>query len=133
MKKTVFETTFEVRDYELDLQGIVNNANYNHYFEHTRHLYLKSVGLDFAQLHADGLDAVVVKMETEYKSPLKSGDTFVCNLSVSSEGRLKIIFDQAIYLLPERKLMTKAKVTVACIRNNRPVEPTNLKLKMNLL
>ena len=34
----VFETEMEVRDYECDIQGIVNNANYLHYTEHTRHL-----------------------------------------------------------------------------------------------
>ena len=39
----VFETEMEVRDYECDIQGIVNNANYLHYTEHTRHLYLQSL------------------------------------------------------------------------------------------
>ena len=37
----IFETTMEVRDYECDIQGIVNNANYLHYIEHTRHLFLQ--------------------------------------------------------------------------------------------
>ena len=46
----VFETEMEVRDYECDIQGIVNNANYLHYTEHTRHLYLKSLGVSFAKL-----------------------------------------------------------------------------------
>ena len=31
--KYVFETEMEVRDYECDIQGIVNNANYLHYTE----------------------------------------------------------------------------------------------------
>ena len=35
-----FETRMEVRDYECDIQGIVNNANYLHYLEHTRHRFL---------------------------------------------------------------------------------------------
>ena len=47
----VFETEMEVRDYECDIQGIVNNANYLHYTEHTRHLYLQSLGVSFAKLH----------------------------------------------------------------------------------
>jgi len=128
-----FEVLFEVRDYELDIQGIVNNANYNHYFEHARHLYLKSLGLDFAVLHAEGIDAVVVDMQTSYKAPLKSGNQFVCTLSVEAVGRLKLIFNQKLLLLPERKLMTTARVTVACIQNNRPIEPLELKSKMGLL
>ena len=36
MRKYVFETRMEVRDYECDIEGIVNNANYLHYTEHTR-------------------------------------------------------------------------------------------------
>ncbi|NSW95739.1 MAG: acyl-CoA thioesterase, partial [Bacteroidales bacterium] len=35
-----FRLEFTVRDYECDLQGVVNNANYQHYLEHARHEYL---------------------------------------------------------------------------------------------
>ena len=48
--KYIFETRMEVRDYECDIEGIVNNANYLHYAEHTRHLFLKSLGVSFAKL-----------------------------------------------------------------------------------
>ena len=40
----------EVRGYELDNQGIVNNANYFHYFNHTRVKHLLALGLDWALL-----------------------------------------------------------------------------------
>ena len=48
MAKHIFETEMEVRDYECDIEGIVNNANYLHYFEHTRHRFLKYAGLSFS-------------------------------------------------------------------------------------
>ena len=35
--KYIFEYIIDVRDYEIDAEGIVNNANYLHYLEHTRH------------------------------------------------------------------------------------------------
>ena len=44
-KKYMYETRMEVRDYECDIEGIVNNANYLHYTEHTRHRFLRSLGL----------------------------------------------------------------------------------------
>ena len=47
----IYELAFKVRDYECDLQGIVNNANYQHYTEHTRHEFLNAHGVSFAQLH----------------------------------------------------------------------------------
>ena len=36
MKEYIFKLTDKVRDYECDLQGVVNNSNYQHYMEHTR-------------------------------------------------------------------------------------------------
>ena len=71
MSKYVFEARMEVRDYECDIEGIVNNANYLHYTEHTRHLFLKHCGLSFAEMHERGVDAVVARMELQYKAPLR--------------------------------------------------------------
>ena len=69
MPNYVFETKMEVRDYECDIEGIVNNANYLHYMEHTRHLFLRQAGLSFAQMHEKGVDAVVARMNLQYKVP----------------------------------------------------------------
>ena len=73
-KKYIFETRMEVRDYECDIQGIVNNANYLHYTEHTRHRFLRSLGVSFADLHEKGVDAVVARMQLTYKVPLTCDD-----------------------------------------------------------
>ena len=77
MKAYHFETRMEVRDYECDIEGIVNNAQYIHYCEHTRHLFLKQCGLSFAEMHQKGVDAVVARMQLQYKSPLRPDDEFV--------------------------------------------------------
>jgi acyl-CoA thioester hydrolase len=71
MNKYIYETRMEVRDYECDIEGIVNNANYLHYAEHTRHLFLRSLGVSFAALHEQGIDAVVHSMKLQYKVPLR--------------------------------------------------------------
>ena len=80
MKNYVFETRMEVRDYECDIEGIVNNANYMHYIEHTRHLFIRSKGVSFAEMHAKGVDAVVVKATMRYKKPLRCDDVFISRL-----------------------------------------------------
>lgn len=77
-----FELTMKVRDYECDLQGIVNNANYQHYIEHTRHEFLLSKGISFADLHNRGIDAVVARLNMAFKTPLKSGDSFISKLQI---------------------------------------------------
>jgi acyl-CoA thioester hydrolase len=124
----IFELQFKVRDYECDIQGIVNNAVYQNYLEHTRHEFLEHVGLNFAKLHEEGIDALVIRIEMDYKFPLKSGDEFVCKLNTSREGNLKFIFLQDIYRIPDNKLILNAKVIAACINNKtgRPVAPPEL-------
>ena len=86
MEKYIYQLTMKVRDYECDLQGIVNNANYQHYIEHTRHEFLESAGLSFAKLHDEGVDPVVARISMAFKTPLKSGDEFISKLYLKKEG-----------------------------------------------
>jgi len=114
----IFEKEFEVRDYECDLQGIVNNAVYQGYMEHTRHQFIKTLGLDFAELHAKGIDAVIAKVEISYKRSLRSGDRFVCKLAVKKEG-LRYVFRQDIYRIPDMVLCTRGKIDSVSVINGR--------------
>ena len=98
----IYELEMKVRDYECDLQGIVNNANYQHYIEHTRHEFLRSKGGDFAALHAKGIDPVVARLSMSFKTPLTSGDAFVSKLAITKEG-IKYIFHQDIFRLSDMK------------------------------
>ena len=110
----IFETRMLVRDYECDIQGIVNNANYLHYIEHTRHLFLRSLGLSFAGLHERGIDAVVARMELQYKTPLKCEDEFISRLALRKEG-VKYVFSQDIFRAGDEKLCFKSKVELVCL------------------
>ena len=108
----------EVRDYECDIQGIVNNANYLHYTEHTRHLYLTSLGVSFARLHEQGVDAVVARMNLQYKTPLRCDDRFLSCLNVKKEG-LRYIFSHDIYRKADGRLSFRASVELVCLINGR--------------
>lgn len=116
--KYIYETIMEVRDYECDIQGIVNNANYLHYIEHTRHLFLLSTGLSFAEMHNRGIDAVVARMNLQYKTPLKCDDKFVSRLGLHKEG-LRYIFNQDIYRESDDRLCFKSTVELVCLINGR--------------
>jgi len=97
MEQFQFPLTFHVRDYECDFQGIVNNAMYLHYVEHCRHEYAKQIGLDVVALAKQGINLVVIRAELDYKSPLRSGDTFVVGTNLERVSRIRLAFQHTIY------------------------------------
>lgn len=114
----IFETRMAVRDYECDIEGIVNNANYLHYTEHTRHLFLKKCGLSFAEMHSRGVDAVVARMNLQYKSPLRCDDEFFSRLNIEKNG-LRYVFHHDIYRASDERLCFRAAVELVCLVNGR--------------
>jgi len=114
---------FKVRDYECDIQGVVNNANYQHYLEHARHEYLLSKGLDFVKFHNEGIDLTVTHVEIDYKYPLRGGDKFIVTVDIQREGNIRLIFVQNILRIPDDKLIVEAKVTGVATRKGRPIAP----------
>ena len=114
----IFEARMQVRDYECDIEGIVNNANYLHYCEHTRHLFLKQCGLSFAEMHEKGVDAVVARMTMQFKTPLRPDDEFMSRLGLTKEG-IKYVFHHDLYREADNKLCFRANVELVCIVNGR--------------
>lgn len=119
----IFTHRLKVRDYECDVQGHVNNANYQHYFEVARHEFLESVGLNFYQLHLQGIDAVVAKVEIRYKSPLIGMDEFNCTVSRLEKVGVKYIFHQEIIRLRDNAVCAKAKIEVVNLVNGKLSKP----------
>jgi acyl-CoA thioester hydrolase len=128
----LFSVEFSVRDYECDIQGVVNNANYQHYLEHARHEFLISKGISFSKLHEEGTDLIITKVEIEYKYPLRSCDRFIVTVNILREGYVRIIFLQNIYRLPDKKLIVNARITSAAIKKGKPVAPGDLIQKLGL-
>ena len=113
-----FEIEFQVRDYECDMAGIVNNSVYLNYLEHARHKFIKTIGLDFKELLNDGIFTVVARADLSYKTPLRSGDSFTVKIRVEHSG-VKYIFYQDIYRLPDNKLCLKGEITTTSLINGK--------------
>jgi len=123
-----FKVEMKVRDYECDMQGIVNNAIYQNYLEHARREFLLSRGLDFAELTRRGVIVVVIRAELDYKQALRSGDKFTIEVSCRQVSRLKIVFDQQISRHSDGELMLEAQITATSVNErNRPYFPDELK------
>ncbi len=136
MKKNMnnyqYTLDFEVRDYECDLQGIVNNAIYLHYLEHTRHQFLKQAGIDFVALAEAGINLVVIRAEMDYLYSLRSGDQFSVGLNFERVSRMRFGFLQDIYRLPDNKTILKAKTICTSVDEaGRPILPKEFEEMVN--
>lgn len=116
-RKYCFIMDMEVRDYELDCEQIVNNANYLHYMEHTRHKFCSDAGLSFIEMHNQGIDAVVRKIEIEYKTSLRGGDSFISCLRLERKGP-RFIFYQDI-MRSDGEICAEGVVTVVVLKNGK--------------
>ena len=124
MENYVFTLDFDVRDSECDIQGIVNNAVYQSYLEHARHVFLKSRGIDFSELAQNNVHLVVVRAELDYKLPLKANERFWVGLNLEQTSRLRFTFLQDIYRHPDQKLIMNARIIgTALNQQGRPSAP----------
>ena len=127
MRDYPFKLEFQVRDYECDMQGHVNHAVYLNYLEHCRHEFIKTLGLDFSELVRRGISLVVIRAEVDYKYSLRSGDRFMVGVSIERVSPLRYRFIQDIYLLPQNKLVLRARVVGTGVGDNgRPQLPPEI-------
>ena len=118
MQNYQFELEMKVRDYECDAQGVVNNANYQHYMEHARHEFLETTGVSFTELHDQGIDVMVSRVSISYKHSLRGSDRFAVRITCKREG-IKLIFSQDIYKIPEEICCTKGTVEAICLQDGK--------------
>ncbi len=68
-------------------------------------------------MHNAGIDAVVRKIEIEYKTSLRGGDSFISCLRLERKGP-RFIFHQDI-LKPGGEVVAEALVTVVVLKDGR--------------
>lgn len=118
---------FKVRDYECDMQGVVNNGVYQNYLEHARHLYLQAEGINFAQTTRAGINLVVIRAELDYRKSLVANDHFVVRSLLQRVSRVRFQFRQDIFRLPDEQLVLNALITGTAVNDKgRPCVPEEL-------
>ena len=124
----MFAVEITVRDYECDQQGIVNNSVYLNYLQHARHEYGRSVGLDWLDLTARGINLVLSRAEIDYIQPLRPGDTVRVTAAAYRKGKYRLYFLQEIQRLPEGAAALKAHFRAACLVDGKPAAPDELEM-----
>ncbi|WP_131782848.1 acyl-CoA thioesterase [Legionella gresilensis] len=118
----MFQIELQVRDYECDIQGIVNNAVYQHYFEHARHLFLDQKGINFFEITKKGIFLVIYKAEIDYLFPLTTNKTFKVSVELERLSKARCLFKQIITM--DSDIYTKGKFFTTAVNTNR--KPINL-------
>jgi acyl-CoA thioester hydrolase len=123
----MYKVEFEVRDNEIDIQGVVNNANYLIYMAHTRHKFLKDqLKIDFAEMAKAKQNLFLINSTIEYKKPLKPNEKFYVTCKILPQGKIRFAFEQEIRLVSNDELVAKSLNIGVCLdgnNRNRPYVP----------
>lgn len=106
-------TELEVRHYECDEYGHVNNAVYMNYLEFAREQFLKAAGFDYKGYIKAGYGLLVVKVTINYREPALPEDMLVIETEPLKRRRSSGIFFQTIKR--DETIICDAEVTWASV------------------
>lgn len=109
----------EVRSYELDPYGHVNNAVVVQWLEQGRLAFLRARGMTYTSIpETMGVHVVVVSLRVDYKAELFLGDRVTVESRVVRAGRTSFTFEQRA-TLADGRLAAAAEVVMVCTRAGR--------------
>lgn len=109
-----FENTLRVRYGETDQMGFVYYGNYALYLEVARTELLRSVGLNYAELEAQGIQLPVVNLNINYRNAAKYDDLLLLSTWIDKDISKKIRF-RTIIKNEKDKLIGEAEVTLVFV------------------
>jgi acyl-CoA thioester hydrolase len=124
-----YKIELEVRDNEIDIQGVVNNANYFIYMAHARHKFLKEIlNIDFIEMAKMNLNLFLISSNIEFKKPLLPNDKFYVSCKLYLQGKIRFVFEQEIRLVSNNSLIATGLNVGVCMdsNKNRPFIPDSI-------
>jgi acyl-CoA thioester hydrolase len=109
----ISECSLQVRTYECDSYGHVNNANYLNYLEYARYELLKDIGFDYERAINAGYGVYIARIEIDYKKPAVTDDLLTIKTWPLKKGAVSGTFAQEIRRGDD--LLAAAKVTWAFV------------------
>jgi len=107
------EYSLQVRTYECDSYGHVNNANYLNYLEAARYEHLKDIGFDYVKAVDSGYGVYIARIEIDYKKPATTDDVLTIKTWPIKKGSVSGTLAQKIYRGGD--LLIEAAVTWAFV------------------
>ena len=119
--------------HDTDAGGIVYYGNYLKYLEEARTEFLENKGLSVKIFQDRGLAYAVRKVEIQYKSPARYGDTLCCDATLDKVTAAQLMFTQTIQQKSSGLLVVEAKVVLACLSKDFKPTPIPDDLRERLL
>ncbi len=112
----------EVRDYEIDFQGIVNNAVYLNYLQQARAEYFLDQGHDVVAIAHEGINIVIFETNLKFKKSLRFRDKFTIKSELSRISHFKFLMQQTLTNTKTGEICFEAKNYLCCIdtKTNKP-------------
>lgn len=106
---------FPIRVYyeDTDLAGIVYYANYLKFIERARSEWVRDLGIDQAQMKADGLVFAVRRVEADYMAPARYDDELVVETTMQAGSGVRLVVQQDVRR--GDALLFSALVTIICM------------------
>ena len=106
-----YETTIQVRFYEVDAYGVAWNGHYVGWFEVGRNELTEKFGMGPLQLKEKNLLAPVVELNCEYKLPATFGEPLLIQTTMERTEVAKLIFHYRVLSQKNGKVLTTGFTT----------------------
>jgi acyl-CoA thioester hydrolase len=109
--------TMEVKVYyeDTDCGNVVYYANYLRYMERARTEYLAARGYSVKQFMDEGTIFMVLRVEIDYKSPARYGDTIEIETRVTNATRITMIFEHIMRDKETRRVLVQCMAKVVFV------------------
>lgn len=115
--------TIELKIYyeDTDVGGVVYYANYLCYMERARTEYMAERGVPIKDLMEQGIFFLIARVEIDYRSPGRYGDTIVVETWVPDLAAATVTFSHVMKEKSSGRLIAECMAKAVCVdRSNRP-------------
>ncbi|HEX7097708.1 MAG TPA: thioesterase family protein [Acidimicrobiia bacterium] len=94
----------KVRYSDTDAQGIVFNGNYARYFDDTLTDFFDLIGYEFGEV-----EVVLARLEIDYRSPARLGETLVTGARVARFGNTSLVVELTTWEEASERIVAEGK------------------------
>jgi acyl-CoA thioester hydrolase len=114
-----FEYPVKAQPHHTDYGGIVWHGTYLTWMEEARVEYLRSIGIDFADLVSMGCDLPVVDLSLRYHLPIQLGVSALVKVRLVESKGVRINWDYEIQSYDRQKIFLTGKVVLVGVDRDK--------------